>query len=253
MITIVKKIITTVLYLFPKKKIPFLLFLFSISGFAYSQSLIGLSAGPVFSSYYDHAEVSGNIVYHPQNSYDFGVLFRERKEHLINLYLKADYSIRKFNITSSYGGIDFDVSSNVNYAINSLGIDVIPDISFGKKLKYYFTVGPGLLIITSSKGNGLESGNNPVNGNYTKTVSGDASDKFSGTLVKLNGGIGIEIGLFKNIKFTVDALYSYGLGSLIGGYIKSYTGNLKFQDFLISSGILYSLNSFTLSKYLKKL
>jgi Outer membrane protein beta-barrel domain len=162
-----------------KFTLSFLLVLLVI-GSCNCQTLLGVESGVNWTSLRDPNEMEGGILSCKSFlSYYFSFEIKGRKSKHIHLGGDLSFFQSYFNLQTTSGG-HFPEDENINYKISTLRISIFPELTFGKKVQFFFTLGPyfGCIITASKKGTSTNYNGYPYMNLQTENETGSATGDF---------------------------------------------------------------------------
>jgi opacity protein-like surface antigen len=216
-----------------------------------AQSTIGVFSGWNSSTFFDKGDPNSHYSanYDSDDTFIFGLYFKERKKRFFNLSLNFDYLVRNVFIDAYYGGLGSWVDRDINVNIHTINLRVLPEIKFGNQFAAYFNAGPfiGYIIYTQKSGES-RYGDIDLN-NYTVIESGNAKDIFKGMDFGLSASVGFEINIYDNITLNPEVSYSFGLQNIASGSIGSNSGGINSRNFYITLGVGYYIKGFNITDH----
>lgn len=221
------------------KQIFFLLLMIIITSPLFCQTSIGIRSGLLKSypvKYLSNPHFSGDIIFN--NSLIQTAYFKIRQNKLflgINLNYKnynADYDVYYQSSGSHHSS-----GKNINYKYGYLNIYFYPEISFGKKFRFYINAGINCSLLINSHRQGIVCTYSSSNNEYKESVVfGSAHEDLWKLYAGIQAGIGINYNIANNWYIVIDKSLSYGLMNVINDYI------MRSMDIMTSVGIEYKFN-----------
>lgn len=222
------------------------------SNLLHGQSLIGLYGGLGSSVFFDRSSTPHYTAnYNSKNTYTFGLHYKERKNKLLNLALGLEYLHRNVDINASYGGRGFNIKRKFNLDIYSINLRILPEITIGNRVNFYFNAGPYAGLIVKAQKQGFGSSLGGLTGT-SWTESGNALDEFNGLDLGISTSLGLSFPIFKKINFIFDINYGIGLNNISTGSIGSYAEKINSRNFHVTAGLVYKTSKFNISEQLQK-
>ena len=213
-------------------------------GEMFAQSTIAASGG-----------FSQSIFYCSQTKREYNHTFRPYDAYLVNVSYKKDLSNLQKNMqvgaslefkqqSAWFAYIDNfpadTFSTGLRYDIQSINLYLFPELRVGNEIKFVFSGGPVLQVITNTKAEGIQR--QIIAGKpYIETdINERSSKRISGIVIGAKISLGIEIPLYRNLYLTFYNAYSAGLNSMQGS-IKPQMKYFNCLDINITGGLLYRI------------
>ena len=226
------------------KKIFIILFCFLPFWELSAQSTIAVSGG-----------LNQSIFYCSQTKREYPHSFQPYNTYLINLSYKKDFSALQKNMQLG-AQLEFKQQSSwfyyedmfpsdtfatgLRYDIQSLNIYLFPELRVGENIKFTFSGGPVLQLITHTKAKGKQLQIITGKPNIETEINETGSKRISGVVVGAKISLGIEIPLYRGLYFTFCNAYTAGLNTMQGS-IKPQMKYFNCLDINIMGGFLYRI------------
>ena len=194
-----------------------------------------------------------SIFYCSQTKRQYNHSFQPYNAYLVNFSYKKDCSSWQRNMqlgaqlefkqqsSEFYYRDEFPAdtfATRLRYDIGSINIYVFPELRVGEGVRFTFSGGPVLQLITHTRAKGKQLQIITGSPNIEKDIDESASNRISGVVVGAKISLGIEIPLCKRLYFTFCNAYSAGLNSM-QGTIKPQMKYFNSLDINIMGGLLY--------------
>jgi hypothetical protein len=219
------------------KKLFLLFFLFHfLTNFSSGQILIGIHGGISWPTFRNDGHPCNNLDYSYTSypGYYMGVDIKGLipKIKYLNLGLSIDYNLNSFNWNKDAMGLLY--KSDNQYDLRMLRFYIYPALVVGKRLKFFFNIGPYLsLSVNASYTGTVKYHINPIHGDTTYSVSGILKN-FKTTDVGLREGLGISYPVISYLILSVEE--NGGIGIL---NINQQEGSVKKYDIGVLLSVAY--------------
>ena len=196
---------------------------------------------------------SQSIFYSSQTRREYYHLFRPYNAYLVNVSYKKDFSTLQKNMQLGtqlefkqqsswfYYRDEFPTdtfATGLRYDIQSINLYLFPELRVGEGIKFIFSGGPVLQVITHTKAKGTQIQLITGKPNIETSIDEKGSKRISGVVIGAKITLGVEIPLYKNLYFTFYNAYSAGFNSM-QGTIKPQMKYFNCIDVNIMGGLLY--------------
>jgi hypothetical protein len=217
-----------------------------------AQSYLGVQGGFVRTYYRGDSDPHSMLDVVSKGELAFDVFLRERKNDYFNFTWGLSYLQRSFE-----GAGHYTLGVTQNYVAfegtsQSIGLEILPEINFGKKIDFY--VHGGLRI------GGVISSSHQAHGYDTYWVPPDTVDyvywqddspqknQLRSLDVGFKTGMGIHVPLGKKLAMNINGQYTFGLNNLAKEILGLWQP-MKSSHWSLQIGFSYLLSDFSLSKY----
>ncbi|HEY5125475.1 MAG TPA: hypothetical protein VIK14_17235 [Ignavibacteria bacterium] len=228
-----------------KNLIAIIIALITVNEYLIGQSTIGFAMGLNYSDVYDGKNIDSYYSggkYNSYNSFAFEIDYLKRHERLINYRMSFSYISRKFGMNSSYSMHNYERNIDAQFKLAYISFAFLPEIAYGKKLKFIFNLGPCIDLFV----NGSQSGSNYsgiVNSSSTSGVSVSetdykASDIFNKFLIGFKSGIGFDYPLAGKIIFQFKTNLNTVFNNFVSGENLNYV-SVHCRNVSLLAGVCY--------------
>jgi hypothetical protein len=189
-----------------------------ITDFSSGQILIGITGGVSWPIFRNEGQPPDNFDYNYKSFpgspiYSMGVDIKGLipKTKYLNLGFSIDYNLSSFNWNEESQGF---YKSDIHYNLRMLRFCIYPELIFGKRLKFFFNIGPYLSFTVNSSYTGTVWHHiNPIHGDTTYSISGPLKN-FETTDVGLREGLGISYPVISYLILSVEEKGGIGILSI---------------------------------------
>ncbi|MGA3014471.1 MAG: hypothetical protein ABSD71_10600 [Bacteroidales bacterium] len=221
------------------KFIPLFFPLLFVTNFSSGQILVGINGGinwPIFRNegqpllYFDH--VYRSFPGSPNNSIGLDIKELLPKTKHLNLGFSIDYNPYPFYFSSG-DGTNWE---HIHYNLRELRFTVYPEFFIGKKIKFFFNIGPYLSVSVNSSYSGTAWQHiDPEYGDITYIVSGILTN-FKTIDAGFREGLGISYPVVNDIIVSVEENGSFGVLA-----INHDVGNVNKWDIGVLVSVAYMI------------
>lgn len=235
-----------------KISIAFTIAFFIITDICLSQSLIGFKGGFYHNIFFNMDTDRGyQGKYKPYDKPAFSIIYKGRKEKIINLGLSLDLQPKSGNMYFYYGGLGSQIKRDFDVNMQFLNLSIFPEFKIGKKNLFYLSAGPQLGWAVYARKSGHYSWFSVISGPSGPYAENENAMKdFHGVDIRLLANTGFEIPICQKFKMTIDATLSRGFTNIangFGGYVA-----LNTSDYGVFLGLMYKFDNFNLGDIIKK-
>jgi len=196
-----------------------------------------------------------SIFYCSQTKRQYYHKFQGYNAYLVNVSYKKDISSLKKNMQLG-AQLEFKQQSSwfyyedkyptdtfatgLRYDIQSVNLYLFPELRVGEYVKFVFSGGAVLQVITNTKAKGKQIQIITGQPNIETEIEEQHSKDISGVVIGAKICLGVEIPLYKGLYFTFYNAYSAGLNSM-QGKIKPQMKYFNCLDVNIMGGLLYRM------------
>lgn len=178
-----------------------LVFLNLVPATLFSQHQIGLSFGYGIPYYKANPVNNGTTIStEPNYAYIAEITYKKRWPGILNIGGDLNFINRNVQINQNTNTLTANVYSDNEFSLYYTNIDAFAEFKLGKKVKYYFQIGPALSFMVFSQMDGytdIKSSNG--NGQTIKTFNtGDATDYFPTISAYIYTAAGIDYPINEN-------------------------------------------------------
>ena len=185
----------------------------------FAQNQIGLNAAYGM-SYYNIKEggpyTNVKIDYMAKPAMEVEINYKKRWPGIINFGTSLSYQRHNIEVSKKYNDDNYLVDQLVDYKLNMLYLKAFPEFVYGKKIRYYFQIGPSLAYMFSSEANGYIDKTNKSTSPITTVksiIGGDAQNIFNTFSFGFFTGIGVDFPISDNISLSLSAQFDYSINS----------------------------------------
>jgi hypothetical protein len=221
-----------------KNLIIIIIVLITANEYLIGQSTIGFAMGLNYSDVHDGKKTDSYYSggkYNSYNSYAFEINYLKRHERLINYRMSFSYISRRFGMNSSYSMHNYERTIDAQFKLGYISFAFLPEISFGKKLRFFFNVGPCIDLLV----NGSQSGSNySGSGVSLSRTNYKASDTFNKFLIGFKSGIGFDYPLTEKIIFQFKTNLSTVFNNFVSGKNLNFV-SIHCKNISLTAGVCY--------------
>ena len=215
--------------------------------------LLPLREVPAQSTFAVSGGLNQSIFYCSQTKREYNHSFRPYNAYLVNFSYKKDCSSLQKNMqlgvqleykqqsSEFYYRDEFPtdtIATRLRYDIGSINIYVFPELRVGESVKFIFSGGPVLQIITHTRAQGKQVQIITGSSNIETDIDESAGKRIAGVVVGAKISLGVEIPISKRLYFTFCNAYCAGLNSM-QGTIKPQMKYFNCLDIHITGGLSY--------------
>lgn len=235
------------IYLMMKYPVLFVIWLLFLSGTASpGQSILGISGGYLNAGYFDRSDAphySAN--YESPLTYCASAILKQRNHANLNAGVAVSFVNRELGLKAHYGGLGSQTEVIDHYNLNYLYLSVFPEVSYGDRFRFNFSIGPALGFLVHSHMNSIADTYSGTGVDSVVLYDGNAASRFEGLEVRLTGNIGFELLIGSKFRITLDNSYSRGITSSASDGWSSYAEFVSTYDMSLMLGLAYTLDKFS--------
>ena len=154
----------------------------------------------------------------------------------LNLGISLEYSLNNINWNAQYGGVELFSGQNIRYKLGMMRFSIYPELSFGKRVKFFFNIGPYFSLIVNSTKEGIVWDYSYEN-NTENNESGSAKDDFKSFDLGLREGMGIGYSVLPCLVLSLEE--NGGIGFLNIDNTISQAGYIRTSNFCMFLDVSY--------------
>ncbi len=213
---------------------------------ASGQSIIGISGGYLNAGYFDRSDTPHYAAsYESPLTYCVSAFLKQRNRPNLNAGVAVSFVNRELGLNARYGGLGSQAEVIDHYTLNYLYLSVFPEVSYGDRFRFNFSICPALGFLIHSHMNSSSKTYSGAGIDSVEWYDGNAASRFEGFEVRLTANIGLEIPLGKKMKIAIDNSYSRGITSAASEGWGSYAEFVSTNDVSLMLGFVYSLDDFS--------
>jgi opacity protein-like surface antigen len=172
--------------------------------------------------------------------FNLGIHYAQRNKDHFNIGLDLDYLKANDYVEYYEGGLGGGSSQSLNVSTQLLTLKLLPEFSFGSKLRFYINFGPSLYYILQSKqeGTNFNSWSMEPQKNEKSELTGSTYDD-SRIRLAVSTAIGLEATVSDKINVFANTTYAKGLNTI---FDFSYYG-INYRHLSINLGLSYRLEN----------
>jgi len=223
-----------------KKILLLIIILTSFYGISTAQHQLGINLAYGI-PYYNIVNNNNNstIEYTPKELIDVEFNYKKRWPGTVNFGSSISYQYQSSQFYVDNTTTSSHVYQSRNYQLNYINIKVFPEFVFGKKLKFYFQIGPSMSFMVYSDMYGYTDISGNINGITIHNIEdGTAKDDFDIINFLLFGGLGLDYPINENLLVSCGVQFQYNINSWFAIEDNAYSD----RSLLFKLGLAYKLH-----------